>query len=187
MDTFLKSDEAYNYVELVLVNERTEKGVFDIHFEANESANILNHVAACYPQCKIFKKHSTKYLYDMLEQTMCENEISLHHMRLVDHKVLDGGKTGMKRPMLANYYNRSLLPNQSFPSTSAVVDVVDSKRVTVKINHSVYLNFDSQQYMSDGSLAIHIYANVNLGKSSDLEHVSDVCKGLIKTVQAAFV
>lgn len=184
MDTFLKSAASYNYVELVLVNKKVEDNVFDVDFDQTQSANILNHVASCYPHCKIFKKQSTKYLYDLLEQTMCDNEMSLHHMELVDHKVL---AEGMRRPMLANYYNRALLPNQSFPSTTAVVDVVDSKRVTMKINHSVYLNFESLQYMSDNTLTVHVYVNVNLGKSSDLEHVSGVCEKLIKTLQSAFV
>ena len=182
--SFLNSEESYNYVELVLVNERTEERVFNIDFTDTQCTNILNHVVSCYPECKVFKKHTTKYMYDMLEQTVCENDISLHHMSLVDHRILD---QGTKRQMLLNYYNRALLSNQSFPSTSAVVDVIDSKRVTVKINHSVYMNFDSMQYMSDNSLATHIYINVNIGKSSDIEHVSSVCDKLVQTIQSSFV
>lgn len=171
-----------NYIEIVLVNRQINDHVYNIDFTSTQCTNILHHVSSRYPDCKIFKKHTTKYLYQMLEQCVCDNEISLYHLDQVAHSVL----RERGRAVLVNYYNKHLLPNHNFPSTTNVMDVVDSKRVTMKLNNSIYLNFDSLEYTSDNTKTNNIYVNVNLNKSSDLGHIAKICSEVIDVLQSAF-
>lgn len=172
-----------NYIEVVLVNSTINERVYNIDFTSTQCTNILHQVAAHYPDCKIFKKNTCKYLYQFLEQSVSDNEISLYHMDQISHDVLCIGN----RDMLVNYYNKHLLPNHNFPSTSRVVDVIDSKRVTMKVNNNIYLNFDSLEYTSDNTKTNNIYVNINLNKSSDTEHISKLCSDLISVIQNTFV
>ena len=175
-----KIDGTYNYIEIVLVNKSISPFVHNINFNETSCIDIMQKLMNFYPQCKIFRKHNTKYIYDLLEQVHChtENTFTLNNINLIYHEIIQKNKNS--NTFLINFYNKQPLPNHSFPSTTKIIDIVDSKRVSMKITNNIYLNFDSLEYSSDSTQQYHnIYININLSKSSDFEHIENTIKKLI--------
>lgn len=174
--------KSYNYIEIVLVNKSISSFVHNINFNESNCIDIMQKIMSFYPQCKIFKKHNTKYINDLLEQVHChtENTFTLNIVELVYHEVLK--KNMNTNNFLVNFYNKQPLPNHSFPSTMNLTDIVDSKRVSIKITNNIYINFDSLEYASDMKQYYNIYININLSKSSDLEHIENTINKLIEHI-----
>lgn len=175
----LYNNNSYNYIEIVLVNKSITPFVHNINFTEANCIDIMQKIMSFYPQCKIFRKHNTKYIYDLLEQVHChtENTFTLNVVNLLHHETL---KKHSDSIFLVNYYNKQPLPNHSFPSTMNIIDTVDSKRVSMKITNNIYLNFDSLEYASDMKQYRNIYININLTKSTDFEYIQNTINKLLE-------
>ena len=94
----------YNYIEVVLVNKSISPFVHNINFNESSCAEIMQKIMSFYPQCKIFRKHTTKYIYDLLEQVHChtENTFSLNIVTLKEHEILK--KNINSNTFLVNFY-----------------------------------------------------------------------------------
>ena len=176
----LSNSNSYNYIEIVLVNKSISPFVHNINFTESSCIDIMQKIMTFYPQCKIFRKHNTKYIYDLLEQVHChtENTFTLNVVNLLHHEILKYNNNS--NIFLVNYYNKQPLPNHSFPSTMNIIDTIDSKRVSMKITNNIYLNFDSLEYASDMKQYRNIYININLTKSSDFEHIQNTINKLLE-------
>jgi hypothetical protein len=174
----------FNYVEVVLVKKKVSPYVYDIDFDENACSEILRNVSAVYPNAKILKKHTTKYFHELLEQLYCHSEktFTLHILDLKDHQTIQLTHNNF----LINYYNKQPLPNHSFPSTTNLTDILDSKRVSIKITNNIYINFDSLEYQSDKTTYHHIYINVNINKSSDLQFIEETINNILKNIDGVF-
>ena len=119
----LSNTNSYNYIEIVLVNKSFSPFVHNINLTESTCINIMQKIMSFYPQCKIFRKHSTKYIYDLLEQVQChtENTFTLNVVNLLQHEILKTNERSNN--FLVNYYNKQPLPNHSFPSTMNIVDI----------------------------------------------------------------
>lgn len=183
MFTFGDVDELnFNYIEVVLVRKEINPYVYDINFSESDCANIIASYLDKCPQYKVFKKHTTKYLYDALEMSTTDNDDTyiLHQNSIVKKDILyENSMT-----FLVNYYSKQSLPSHSFPSTTNVKDVVDSKRVTIKITNNIYLNFESLEYYTDQNKNQyhHVYLNINLNKASDAKFIENTVNDIIKTL-----
>lgn len=170
----------FNYIEIVLVKKTFSPFVHNIDFNELNCTNIMKKVIDSNPQFKIFRKHNTKYIYDLLEQVQCHNDntFTLNVLNLIHHEVLEQNTN----TFLVNFYNKLPLPNHCFPSTNKLIDTVDSKRVSIKITNNIYLNFDSLEYSSDMTQYHNIYINVNISKSSDLEYIENSINKVIDSI-----
>ena len=167
-----KNRTDFNYVEIVLVKKEINPYVFEIDFSEHECAEIIRNVLSKYEKNNFFRKHSTKYIYDTLEMSCCNNDnvITTNNLILLDHSKYC---INNQRTVLINMYNKTLFPNHSFPSTTNIKDIVDSKRLSMKITNNIYINIDSLQY-EDNTIARHVYVNVNIKKSSDITHITEM-------------
>jgi hypothetical protein len=175
-----KTKTDFNYVEIVLVKKEINPHIFDIDFTEQECVSIMRNILSKYAKYNFFRKHSTKYIFDTLEMSCCNNDnvTTTNNLILIDFtKHVINNQT-----FLINMYNKTLLPNHSFPSTTNIKDIVDSKRLSMKITNNIYINIDSLQY-DDGTLVHHIYVNVNIKKTSDMTHIT----GLIDEVLSSLV
>jgi hypothetical protein len=174
-----KNNTDFNYAEIVLVKKDVDPNIFDIDFTEEECSSIIQHVLSKYRKNNFFRKHSIKYMFDTLEMSCCtqDNLVTTNNLILVDHCV---HKT--ERSMfLVNMYNKTLLPNHSFPSTTNIKDIVDSKRLSMKITNNIYINVDSLQY-DDDTIVRHVYVNVNIKKSNDIGHISEMLEGVLDSI-----
>lgn len=176
MFSIQNENELFNYVEIVLVKKKMNPNVYNIDFPETECTNIMQNLINAYPKNKVFKKHTTKYLYETLELVNCnvENTQSLYNLTLVAKKVFNSS-------YLVNYYQKQPLPTHSFPSTTNLYDEVDSKRVSMKIVNNVYVNFESLEY-SDNTIYRHIYINVAINKATDLTHIDETLREIMKAI-----
>nr|QOI90424.1 hypothetical protein HWQ62_00288 [Pyramimonas orientalis virus] len=169
----------FNYIEIVLVKKRINPFVYDIDFTENECGAVIMNVLEKF-QKSFFKKHTTKHVYNTLELSKCnaENVTTLHNVILVDTSVFEEkGNT-----YLINYYDKNMLPNHSFPSTTSINEVVDSKRLSMKIMNNVYINVDALQY-SNGSIHRNVYINVNVKKANDISFINDTVNDIISSLK----
>lgn len=168
-----------NYIEIVLAKKQINDHQYDIDFDDEECEKIIVSLLNKYPQNKFFKKHTTKYLYDSLEMNICnvDNTKTVYNSKFVHHK----SNKKNKLFFLTNFYDRKLLPNHTFPSTIDIDDIIDSKRVTMKITNNIYFNIDSLQY-SDNTNVTHIYINMNIKKSNDIVHTIDTVNDIISVL-----
>jgi hypothetical protein len=171
----LKSKSEFNYIEILLVKNKINPYVYDIDFSESECGLIIQNIMNKF-QKNFFKKHTTKHLFETLEMTTCntENTTSVHNLLMVDNDFMEQNESSY----LINYYDKNLLPNHNFPSTDSIHDIVDSKRLSMKITNNVYINVDSLLH-EDKSLIRHVYINVNVKKASDISHINDIVKDII--------
>lgn len=167
----------FNYIEVVLINKDINPFVYDVDFSESQCSEIITKVMTAYPQCKVFKKHTVKYLYGNLELTSTENDNTflLHQNTIVCNDVL-------KNKFLVNYYKKQPMPTHCFPSTTNMTDICDSKRVTIKMTNNIYLNFESLEYTSEPKQFHHIYLNVNMNKSSDTAFIESTVNGILEAL-----
>lgn len=167
----------FNYIEVVLINKEINPFVYDVDFSESQCSELIKNVMVAYPQCKVFKKHTTKYMYGNLELTSTDNDNTflLHQNNIVCKNVL-------KQKFLVNYYKKQAMPPHCFPSTNNLTDVYDSKRVTIKMTNNIYLNFESLEYNSEPKQFHHIYLNVNINKSSDTSFIEKTVNGILDTL-----
>lgn len=174
-----KSKLDFNYVEIVLVKKQINSYIFDIDFSEQECLSIIRNILSKYNKNNFFRKHSTKYIYDTLEMSCCnhDNVVTTNNLILLDHSKyhIDNQHT-----CLINMYNKTLFPNHSFPSTTNIRDVVDSKRLSMKITNNIYINIDSLQY-EDDTIVRHIYVNVNIKKSNDITHITALLDDVVNS------
>ena len=173
------SSNDVNYIEIVLVKKKCNEFVYDIHFNETQCAAIMQNILLKYPKNKFFKKHTTKTVFNTLELTHCntENSKTLHNLVLVDNRVQNiNNKT-----FLINFYEKNILPNHCFPSCMNVTDIIDSKRLSMKITNNIYINIDSLQYL-DGSIYKHIYVNINIKKTNDMTYISNTVNDVISSL-----
>lgn len=175
-----KTTADFNYVELVLVKKEIDANIFDIDFTEEECSSIVQHILTKYRKNIFFRKHSIKYMFDTLEMSCdCgqDNLVTTNNLLLVDHRVhrTEGSM------FLVNLYNKTLLPNHNFPSTTNIKDIVDSKRLSMKITNNIYINVDSLQY-DDDTIARHVYVNVNIKKSNDIGHISELLEEVLASI-----
>ena len=164
-----------NYIEVVLINKEINPFVYDVDFSETRCSEIIKKITASYPQCKVFKKHNTKYVYGDLELTSTENDNTflLYQNNIVLNRVLDN-------KFLVNYYKKQPLPTHCFPSTTNLTDTCDSKRVTIKMTNNIYMNFESLEYTSEPNKQFrHIYLNININKSSDIAFIEKTVNDII--------
>lgn len=175
----LKTAENCNYIEIVFFNKKYNEFVFDIDHSTSRCQFILSKLSQLYPDNKTFKKHYTKYLYDTLELTKsnADNMISVHNLELLDH-------TSYKDSVLVNYYDKQILPTHRFPSTTSLKDIIDCKKVVMKIKNNIYFNFDSLEY-SDKTICNHMYININYNKSTDFELINNIVHELMSKLEEA--
>lgn len=168
-----------NYIEIVLVKKKYSEFVYDIHFTEEQCSAIMQNILLKYPKNKFFKKHTTKTVLDTLELTHCntENSKTLHNLILVDNRV----QTINNNTLLINFYEKNILPNHCFPSSMDVTDIIDSKRLSMKITNNIYINIDSLQYL-DGSVYKHIYVNINIKKTNDMAYISNAVNDVVNSL-----
>lgn len=173
------ASKSVNYIEIVLVNKKCSEFVFDIHFTDEQCSAIVQNILSKYPKNKFFKKHTTKTVLNTLELTYCntDNLKTLHNLIMVDNSV----KTINNNTYLINFYEKNILPNHCFPSSMDVTDIIDSKRLSMKITNNIYINIDSLQYI-DGSVYKHIYININIKKTNDLGYISNTVNDVINSL-----
>jgi hypothetical protein len=82
---------------------------------------------------------------------------------------------------LINFYEKNILPNHCFPSSMDVTDIIDSKRLSMKITNNIYINIDSLQYL-DGTIYKHIYLNINIKKTNDMTYISNTVNDVISSL-----
>ena len=174
----INSNSDFNYIEIVLAKKKLNPYLYEVDFTENECGVFINNVMNKF-QKSFFKKHTTKHLFETLEMTICnlENTTTVHNLMLLDSSVFQD----KQNTFLINYYDKKLLPNHNFPSTTNIHDIVDSKRLSMKIMNNVYINVDSLQY-EDESIVRHIYINVNVKKASDISYINDVVRDIISAL-----
>jgi hypothetical protein len=174
----INSTTDFNYIEIVLAKKKLNSYLYEVDFTENECGVLMHNVINKF-QKNFFKKHTTKYIFETLEMTLCnlENTTTVHNLMLLDNSILEE----KQNIYLINYYDKKLLPNHTFPSTTTIHDIVDSKRLSMKIMNNVYINVDSLQY-EDESVYIHVYINVNVKKASDISYINDVVKDIISVL-----
>lgn len=170
-----------NYIEIVLAKKCINEHQYEIDFTDDECEKIIVDLLNHYPQNKFFKKHTTKYLYDSLEMNIynIDNTKTVYNSKFIRHTVHKKHKLFF----LTNFYDKKLLPNHAFPSTTDIDDIIDSKRITMKITNNIYFNIDSLQY-SDNTTATHIFINMNIKKSNDILHTTDTVNEIISLLDA---
>ncbi len=175
----INSKTDFNYIEIVLVKKKMNPYLYDVDFLEHECGAVINNLTNRF-QKSFFKKHTTKHLFETLEMTTCntENTTTVHNVILVDNAVLEENNN----TYLVNYYEKKLLPNHSFPSTTNMHDIVDSKRLSMKIMNNVYINVESLQY-EDESIFRNVYINVNVKKASDISYINDILKDVISALK----
>lgn len=164
----------FNYLEIVMINKAINSFVYEVDFSETKCSEIINKLMAAYPQSKVFKKHTTKYLYGTLEMTSTEtdNTSLLYQNNLVCNDVF-------KNKFLVNYYKKQPMPTHCFPSTTDMTDICDSKRVTIKMTNNIYFNIESLEYTSEPKQFRHIYLNININKSSDTTFIESTVNGIL--------
>jgi hypothetical protein len=175
----IKSENNFNYIEIVLVKKKLNQNVYDIDFDEPTCSCIINKVMTAYPKNKFFKKHNTKYLYDSLEMCYCNTEHlkTCSNMLLMDYSIYELQNS----KFLINMYNKTTLPNHSFPSSIRMQDIIDSKRLSMKITNNIYINIDSLKY-EDNTIVRHIYINVNVKHNNDIIHINETLDEVIKSL-----
>lgn len=179
VEDIISSNDTVNYVEVVLAKKKYNEYVYDIHFDEHECGVIMQNLLDAFPKNKFFKKHTTKTIIDTLELTYCNLDHSeiLHNLVLIHNRIHQhNGRT-----FLVNLYEKNILPSHCFPSSMNIMDIVDSKRLSMKITNNIYINIDSLQYL-DGNVYIHIYININLKKSNDIAYITSVVNTIIKAL-----
>ena len=168
-----------NYIEIVLVSKKINEKIYEIDFSEEECSKYIRILLNKFPDTKFFKKHSTKYMYDFLEMNhySADNLKTVYNVQFLKHYV----KKMNHKYFIANMYDKKLLPNHAFPSTIDINDIVDSKRLTMKITNNIYINIDSLQY-SDGNIYRHIFINMNIKKTNDILHTSEIVNDIITTL-----
>ena len=168
-----------NYIEIVLVKKKYNDFVYDIHFSDEQCSSLIQNILSKYPKNKFFKKHTTKNIINTLELTHCntDNSKTLHNLILVDNRV----HTVNNNMFLINFYEKNILPNHCFPSSMDITDIIDSKRLSMKITNNIYINIDSLQYL-DGSIYKHVYININIKKTNDMSYISDTVTDVINSL-----
>lgn len=168
-----------NYIEVVLVQKKCNEFVYDIHFTEEQCSAIMKNILLKYPKNKFFKKHTTKTVLNTLELTHCntENSKTLHNLILVDNRV----RNINDKTFLINFYEKNILPNHCFPSSMDVTDIIDSKRLSMKITNNIYINIDSLQYL-DNTIYKHIYLNINIKKTNDMAYISNAVSDVISSL-----
>ncbi len=168
-----------NYIEIVLVQKKCNEFVYDIHFTEAQCSAIIQNILLKYPKNKFFKKHTTRTVLNTLELTHCntDNSKTLHNLIMVDNRV----ETMNNNTILINFYEKNILPNHCFPSSMDVTDIIDSKRLSMKITNNIYINIDSLQYM-DGSVYKHIYININIKKTNDMVYISNTVNDVVNSL-----
>lgn len=173
------SSSDVNYIEIVLVKKKCNDFVYDIHFSEDHCSAIMQNILVKYPKNKFFKKHTTKTVLNTLELTHCNTDNSkvLHNLILVDNRV----HTINNNTFLINFYEKNILPNHCFPSSMDVTDIIDSKRLSMKITNNIYINIDSLQYL-DGSVYKHVYVNINIKKTNDMTYIANTVNDVVNSL-----
>lgn len=169
------TDYEFNYIEIVKINKKIKDNIlFDISFSDDQFIKIFQNINNSYP--KYFQKHTIKYIHDSLELVIDKNDESsnVHHINMINTEQHDN--------FLINYYMKKNLPTHMFPSTTNIIDKIDTKRYTFKITNHVFINFETLQY-SDDSKYNHIYINYNLNKNNDLNDISNIVNDIILKLQ----
>lgn len=182
MFTSTDIDGTENYIEVVLSKKKVDDCVYDVDFTEQECSKFMKRLMIKFPSNKFFRKHTTKYLYDSLEMSHCniDNVKTVHNVLFLKHLI----EKKQNYYFLINMYDKKQLPNHAFPSSIDINDIVDSKRLTMKITNNIYVNFDSLQY-SDNTVVRHIYINMNIKKNNDLIHTTDTVNEIINLLDGS--
>lgn len=141
-----------NYLELLL--SKTARDPPFVHFEAREMQDMINQFASAHEGLKPNRRqYSITMLPTMVLYYYPQEDLSkAYHMKLLDHRELDG--------YLCNMYHNTSVPLFGVPSNREDLDHMEVWRTTFKLDKSVFLNFEAIRH-EDNTLFNHVYANIN--------------------------
>lgn len=162
-----------NYLEFYLLNENNEnnENLVDISIDENKMNNILKHILK---RKKYIKKEFKVYKYkDMTLENYDNKCIKVYKLNPVKHQF-------QYKQILKLEYEKQKENYHTFPCTSNLNSVYHVKRITFKMNDSIFLNFDSEIYSE--KVSIHkIFINYNIDYNKDSTFFEKELETIIKT------
>lgn len=167
--------ENCNYVEFVLKHrngskDKNDKDI-DISIDNAHMQQILHNLSK--RNYKSFSKQFKTYIYnDITMENTDHQEIKVYQLGLVDATESNDFVTMM--------YSKDKLPFHAFPSTTNHDCIYYTKRLTFRIHHRVFINFDTQYYVDDveNKQINKVFVNYNHEGNMDTELIGSILTSL---------
>lgn len=160
-----------NYVELYIC-KKTAIG-FDTNISDEKFSNILSNVKKKKMKC--FKKRHIRTFNSGFEHTSENDCDTVQEVRIQDCKSFSKNKLDFTCVL----YNKKQQATYTFPSNNEIFDIVQSERLTFKLNNLLYLNFQVTENF-EGKVKKEIYFNINYDRNCDESLIKSIVNDTIK-------
>lgn len=117
---------------------------------------------------KIYKKNDL-----ILQKTIDNNEVT--ETKVYQYNTLFFNDTNNTRTI---FFEKQKLSPVGFPSTSNLNEIILTRRLTMRVNNKIYINFDIDKD-TDNILYYKIYINININKNTDTQDIYNKIKEII--------
>ncbi len=164
--TLLNIPNLCNYIEFYIGKKYNDE-CFDSSLDENIFYDYLNKYSKLnykffQSDFKIYKKNDLT-----LQKTIDKNQVI--ETKVYQYNTLYSNDTDKTRTI---FYEKKKLSPVGFPSTSNLNEIILTRRLTIRINNKIYINFDIDK-TTDNILYYKIFINININKNTDYQDIDN--------------
>ena len=142
---------------------------------------------AYFKKCIEFvKPHNLKYFEKSFKSYVCGEVVLENHdhkdMKVYSKHILDIDKSSLSKGAIVLYCFKEKKPYHAFPSTTSIHSVFYTNRLVLRINHRIYINFDTEFYPEDNTTLYKVFLNYNHDTHVDMEHAFLSMQTILKSL-----
>lgn len=172
--------DSNTYIEIFLRNirispiESESSTLVNLQHDANVFHGLLNRIGNQRMKTKPSHKNFKRY---RINDLVLEHEVAapdVEDIRIYSHTVRDIVYHDHSK-FIATIATKEKQMYHSFPCTTMIYDCHYVERVTFRLHHRVFLNFEKQIYMDQkDSPVFKVFFNINMDENIDTENIKNV-------------